>query len=98
MSFVKKEEGGHIKGEPGGKFDMSKIPMVPPKATSKALMKPKDEGKPVSTPASLKLRPADCKNRTSSHCLSTDRRLAMVVARVAIEVETTSPILSAIFA
>lgn len=46
MSFVKKEEGGHIKGEPGGKFDMSKIPMAPPKATSKALMKPKDEGKP----------------------------------------------------
>ncbi|KAK4202973.1 hypothetical protein QBC40DRAFT_262950 [Triangularia verruculosa] len=32
MAFIKKEEGGFIKGEPGGGFDMSRIPMAPPKA------------------------------------------------------------------
>ncbi|KAK0732459.1 hypothetical protein B0T21DRAFT_196269 [Apiosordaria backusii] len=33
MSFIKKEEG-FVKDEPGGGFDMSKIPMAPPKANT----------------------------------------------------------------
>lgn len=97
MLFVKKEEGGYIKGEFGGKFDMLKILMVFFKVIFKVLMKFKDEGKLVSILVFLKLCFVDCKNRIFLYCLSINCWLVVVVVRVVIEVEIILFILLVIF-